>query len=240
MASQEGDAERPASELSQADLGEPPQLKTHTVVVVQPTDDAVPGLLAVQPAAHPWVLGPNLTVEPASGTGTAAEEASLLNWRGPVMLLAMADMISTFVNVSLFTYVIISDGTGPYNLLCIVFGFTCFLGPACGLAGAKLLQRSLVSVYFAISLGKVVYHVTLAVSSNKIWHYCIASIQIWGSKTAFGFWHALGRIAPARREQLLAVKAQTVFLGHVVLHVGTWEVGWSGGTSPSLAGGKCA
>lgn len=83
------------------------------------------------------------------------------------------------------------------------------IGPACGLLGARRLDRRLVAVYLVFCVAKMIWETTLAVTTMTWWRLLLALIEMWITKIVFTFWSALRKISAERCKELLDPNVQT-------------------------------
>jgi hypothetical protein len=84
------------------------------------------------------------------------------------------------------------------------FGLVFLIGPVCGVAGAKRLNRNLVSVYLAFCVCNLVHQIAFALLSVHIGLLLIALIHMWITKIVYNLWKALSLLTPERCQALLS------------------------------------
>lgn len=206
MAAHMSDDERLARELQQAELG---QAEAQAPRIVQ--GQVVQGIPATGTSARvavPVVVGTaaHAGLPPVAVAGVVhlpVEELVVLNYATALTCFAALDFGMTLLNVlSVFLL-------GPHHhpRYWSLFGLLFLIGPICGLAGSRMLNRSLIFVYLVFCVLKTSWIVYQAVASLFLWPILLALVQIWVTKIVCTFWIALGAVTPQRRAQILQEKA---------------------------------
>jgi len=76
-----------------------------------------------------------------------------------------------------------------------ILGIIFIVGPACGWIGAKRLKRELVTVYFAVTVARLIFQLMLVAFSWNVLYIMIALVQAYVFKLVSTFWSALGSIS---------------------------------------------
>jgi hypothetical protein len=85
------------------------------------------------------------------------------------------------------------------------FGLVFLIGPVCGFAGAKRLNRNLVSVYLAFCACNLVHQIVYALRVTPyIWFILIALVNMWITRIVYNLWKALSFLTPERCQALLS------------------------------------
>lgn len=131
-------------------------------------------------------------------TPLTVEEQVVLNYRTAVLCFSGLDFATTLLNI--IAGLAVSRDLVWFALAIFI------LGPLSGILGAKHLNRSLVSVYFAFCILKAVAETVFAIYTLWLWNIIFAVVQIWIIKIVATFLFALGRIPLQRRSELLDLK----------------------------------
>mmetsp|Transcript_76277 Transcript_76277/g.202567 ORF Transcript_76277/g.202567 Transcript_76277/m.202567 type:complete len:216 (-) Transcript_76277:56-703(-) len=195
--------ERMARALQNAELGQHRQEDQRQVV------QGVPVNQTNAPPSGQIVVGVTANSGPSAATAVviAGEppmvELVVLNYRLAVSCFATVDLILTLVKV-------VSAVRGfDWRLLWLLL----LIGPLCGIASARTLNRGLALVYLVFCFFQVALQIALAVLLSMLstmfsflWYFFMMMIQVWITKVVCAFWQALGAISPERRKELAPCK----------------------------------
>jgi len=205
MAAQKSDDERLARDLQQAELGQAeaqvPRIVQGQVVQGVPADGT--GLRAAVPVVVGTTAHAGLPPVAVAGVvHVPVEELVVLNYAMALTCFAALDFGMTLINV-LSVFLLRPHHLQYWSLLGLLF----LVGPICGLAGSRKLNRSLTFVYLVFCVLKASWMIYEAVATLFLWPVLLALVQIWITKIVCTFCIALGAVTPQRRAQILQEKA---------------------------------
>jgi hypothetical protein len=144
------------------------------------------------------VIGQHMAVMTAADLPDA--EITALRYRRSVMCFAIVDLVTVASNV-------IPSWTQHWQLG--AFGCIFFLGPLCGLCGARMFNRCMTTLYLTLCVLRCAWQLYVAAVCLlaaslliSLWAMLIALLNVWFAKIVWRFWAALGDIHPERRTQL--------------------------------------
>lgn len=128
----------------------------------------------------------------------------MLNYRTAVLCFAGMDFAMTLLKA---IAVLASTRDSMWLALAVLT-----LGPLCGMLGARTLNHTLVSVYFAFCIFKAGVEIAFAIYTMWQWNVLFVVMQGWIIKMVATFMSTLNGISPLRRSELLELKDVAVHM----------------------------